>query len=120
MVRAEDLLVEVRLFFLFHAVATKEIGQVLREGSTRHHCVATRFDGFGLEVSLQMRKETDDRGVSLQFGLELGDQSQRLGIRIVEVEDDEAGQIFVFTGGITIADMGNVTVTSGNFINSNR
>src|SRR6202020_2400131 len=46
-----------------------------------------------------MRKETDDRGVSLQFGLELGDQSQRLGIRIVEVEDDEARQIFVFTGG---------------------
>jgi len=89
---ASALLVEVWLFFLFHTVAAEEIGQVLREGGARHDRVATGFDGLGLEISLQMRQEADDGGVALELGLELGDQGQWLGVRVVRSKTMRPGR----------------------------
>src|SRR6202789_1049873 len=44
-----------------------------------------------------MREETDDGGASLQLGLELGNQREGLGVRVVEVEDDETWTILFLT-----------------------
>jgi hypothetical protein len=78
------------LFLFVRAVAAQQVGQVLREGSARHHGVASRFHGLGLQVALQVREEADDGRALLQLRLELGDQRQRLDVGIVEVEHDQA------------------------------
>src|SRR5580698_7967506 len=41
-----------------------------------------------------MRQEADDGGAALQLGLQLRNQRQRLGVRIVEVEDDQPWPVF--------------------------
>src|SRR3984893_4219977 len=96
-------MIDVWLFFFFHAIAAKEVGQILREGCTRHDRVATRFNSLGLQISLKMGEETDDGGTALQLGLELGNQRKGLGVRVVEVEDDEAWTI-LFLAGCESAD----------------
>src|SRR5260370_25541933 len=45
-----------------------------------------------------MGQETDDGGTALQLGLELGNQGKWLGVRVVEVEDDEAWTILFLAG----------------------
>ena len=94
--RIRFLLVEVGLFFLFHAVAAEEVGKVLREGCARHDRVATRFDSLGLQVSLEVRQEADDGCAALELGLQLGDQRQGLGVGVVEIEDDQAWTVLFF------------------------
>ena len=46
-----------------------------------------------------MRQEANDGGIALELGLELWNQGQRLGVRIVEVEYDEARQILFLARG---------------------
>ena len=56
-------------FLLFiEPVAAQEVGQVLREGRTRHDHVASGIDGLSLEVALQVREEADNRGSLLELG----------------------------------------------------
>ena len=93
------LLVEVWLFLFFEAVATEEVGQVLREGGARHHGVAAYFHRLGLEIALDVGEEADDGGALLQLGLKLGDERERLGVRVVEIEDDEAGTVCLLCFG---------------------
>jgi len=71
------------------AVAAEEVREILREGGARNHHVATGFHRLQLQVALHVRHESDDRGFLLQFLLELRYRLQRLGGKIVEVEDDE-------------------------------
>jgi hypothetical protein len=61
-------------------------GKVLRERGTRQHHVAAHFVSFLLQIPLHMRKESDDRGSLLQLRLQLGDQRERLGVGVVEIE----------------------------------
>src|SRR5208337_1443186 len=46
----------------------------------------------------QMREEADDRGALLELGTELRNQRERLGIRIVEVEDDQRRALLLRIG----------------------
>src|ERR1700723_1562958 len=46
-----------------------------------------------------MREEANDRGASLELGLEFGNQCEGLGVRVVEVEDDEAWTILFLASG---------------------
>jgi len=82
-----------------HAVAAQQVGQILREGGARDYCIATCLDRFGLQLSLQVREEADDRGALLQLRLKLRNQGQRLDIRIVQVEDNQAGPVSFLAGG---------------------
>src|SRR5215470_203485 len=79
----------LNLSFFSCAVTTKQLGKVLRKGRARKHHVATDFVSLLLEISLDVRKEPDDRGALLQLALELGNQREGFGIDVIEVEDDE-------------------------------
>ncbi len=93
------LLVEVVFLFVVEAVAAEQVGQVLREGCARHHRVAAGLDCLGLQIALEVREEADDGGALLELGFELGNERQRLGVGVVEVEDDQAGTVGFFAGG---------------------
>src|SRR5882757_10803616 len=41
-----------------------------------------------------MRQEADDRRSAFELGLDLGDQGKRLGVGVVQIEEDEGGPIF--------------------------
>src|SRR6266702_2730053 len=79
------------------AVAAQQVGQVLREGGARHDCVASSFDSLGLQIALQVREEADDRCALFQLCLQLGNQRQRLGIGIVQIEDNQTRTICLLT-----------------------
>src|SRR5260370_2865426 len=93
----QNLLVEVGLFLFGKAIAPQQIGQVLRESCTRHHRVTARFYSLRLQIPLQMREESDDRRAPLELRLQLRNQRQRFGIRVVEVEDDQPWPILLLT-----------------------
>src|SRR5919109_2073160 len=44
---------------------------------------------FLLQITLHMRKEPNDRSSLLQFGFELRNESERLGIGVVEIKDQQ-------------------------------
>jgi len=71
------------------SVPSQQIRQVLRKRRTRHHHIAACLNRFGLQISLQVREEADDRGAALQFGLDLGNQREGLGVGIIEIENDQ-------------------------------
>src|ERR1700761_4507033 len=83
------------LCFFDGAVAAQKAGQILREGGPRHHSIATGFDCLALQLALDVREEADDRSPALELGLDLRDQSEGLGVRVVQVEEDEGGAIFL-------------------------
>jgi hypothetical protein len=45
--------------------------------------------GLLLQVSLYVGQKPDDRRALFQFALEFGDQDQRFGVSVVQVENDE-------------------------------
>jgi hypothetical protein len=65
------------------AVAAEEVWQVLGECRTRHHRIATRFEGFQLQITLDMADEADDRGPFFQLGAKFWDQREGLCIEVV-------------------------------------
>src|ERR1700739_2138200 len=75
--------------FFDGAVAAQETGQVLREGGAWHHRIATGLYSLALQLALDVREQADDRSPALELGLDLRDQSERLGVRVVQVEEDE-------------------------------
>src|SRR5262252_5999254 len=66
----------------------EQLRQILGKCRAGQHHVAANFVRPLLQVSLDVRKKTDDRGL-LQLALELRDESKRLYVRVVQVEDDQ-------------------------------
>src|ERR1700754_5202645 len=50
-----------------------------------------------------MREEADDRGSSLELSFQLGNERQGFCVRIVQVEDDQAGTV-LFTAGCQLRE----------------
>ena len=86
----------------------------MREGGAGHHGVAAGFDCLGLEVALQVGEEADDGGAALELRLQLGDEREGFGVRVVEVEDDEAGAVFLDGAG-ELSDGFLVVLDEGDF-----
>src|SRR5579871_5639797 len=63
--------------------------QILRERGARQYHIATRFLRLHLQLALHMRNETDDCRSLFQFFFQLGDDRQRLGVDVIQVDDDE-------------------------------
>ena len=82
------LIVFRQLFFL-NRVAAQELRQILRKRGARQHHVATGFGGLHLQFALHVRDEADDVGFFLQLAFELGDDGERLGVQVVQINDDE-------------------------------
>ncbi len=83
----------VRWFF-GSAVTAQYLRQVLRKRRARHHHVTSGFLRFHLQFALDVRDKADDVGGLLQLRLQFGDDAQRLGRGIVQVEDDERRLVF--------------------------
>src|ERR1700719_1398220 len=75
------------------AVAAQQLGQVLGEGGARQYHVASHFVRLLLQVALHVRQEADDRSL-LQFALEFWNESQRLGVHVVHVKNDQRRLLF--------------------------
>jgi len=71
------------------AVAAEEGGQVLGEGGARHYAVAAGFLGLHLQVALHVRDKAEDRSSFFQLRFHFGNRGERLGVGIVEIEDDQ-------------------------------
>lgn len=74
-------------------MAKQQGGKALGKGAARHDGIATGIDGLDLEIALDVGEESNDGGAALELGLDLGDQGERLGVQVVEVDDDERGTL---------------------------
>ena len=70
-------------------MAAKEAGERLGEGRTRHDCVASGFLGFELEITLDVRDKSHDRGALLELGFQLGDDRKGLDAVAVQIDDNQ-------------------------------
>ena len=88
------LLNRLILFFFRSPVTAQQLRQVLGKCRARQHHVAAHFVGLLLQISLDMGKESDNRGSLLQLAFQFGDLGQRLGVGIVQVKDDQRRLFF--------------------------
>src|SRR4029077_14582660 len=63
----------------------------------RQYHVTSHFVRLLLQIALHVREESNDRGPLLQLAFQFRDERQRLGIGIVQVEDDQ-GRLFYTVG----------------------
>src|SRR5208283_297124 len=75
-------------------MTAQQLRQVLRKRRARQHHVTAHFVRLLLQVTLYVREESDDRRALLQLALQFWDERQRLGIGVVQVEDDQ-GRLFL-------------------------
>src|SRR5208282_1537443 len=72
----------------------QQLRQILRERRPRQHHVTAHFVGFLLQVALHVRKKSNDRRPLFQLAFQFRDERQRLGISIVQIEDDQGRFLF--------------------------
>src|SRR5882762_4011868 len=75
------------------AMPAQQLREILRKCRARQHHVTAHFVRLLLQVALHVRQESYDRRPLLQLALQFRDERQRLGIGIVQVEDDQ-GRLF--------------------------
>src|ERR1700687_4395300 len=74
-------------------MAAQQLRQILRKCRAWQHHLTSHFVRLLLQVALHVREESYDRRLLLQLALQFRDERQRLGIGIVQVEDDQ-GRLF--------------------------
>src|SRR6202795_4498292 len=71
------------------SMPAQQLRQILRKCRARQHHVTSHFVRLLLQVALHVREESNDRRPLFQLALQFRDERQRLGISIVQVEDDQ-------------------------------
>src|SRR5258708_12510539 len=72
----------------------QQLRQILRKRRARQYHVTSHFVRLLLQVALHVREKPYDRRSLLQLALQFRDERQRLGIGIVQVEDDQRGLFY--------------------------
>src|ERR1700674_50112 len=67
----------------------QQLRQILRKRRARQYHVTTHFVRLLLQIALHVREKSNNRRPLLQLALQFRDERQRLGIGIVQVEDDQ-------------------------------
>jgi hypothetical protein len=72
----------------------QQLRQILRKRRPRQNHVASYFVRLLLQISLHVRQKSDDRRPLLQLALQLRNQRQRLGIRIIQIKNQQRRLLF--------------------------
>src|ERR1019366_818565 len=83
-----------RILVFRRSVTPQQLRKILRERGTGQDHVAPHLVSLLLQIALHVRQESDDRGSLLELRLQFGDERQRLGVGVVEVEGDQRGLRF--------------------------
>src|SRR6202140_1530666 len=75
------------------SMPAQQLRQILRKCRARQHHVTAHLVRLLLQVTLHVREESYDRRPLLQFAFQFWNKRQSLGIRVVQVEDDQ-GRLF--------------------------
>src|SRR5207248_4116650 len=71
------------------AVPAQQLRKILRERRARQHHVTSHFVRLLLQIALYVGEKSNNRSAFFQLGFELGNQRERLGVGVVQIEDDE-------------------------------
>src|ERR1019366_3621824 len=92
--RSQQPLFRRNAFVVHRPMPAQQLRQILRKRRPRQHHITAHFVSFLLQVALHVREKSDDRRPFFQLAFQFRDERQRLGIGIVQVEDDQRRLFF--------------------------